>query len=145
VPRTLTILVLVAVGTLSAAGCADGDGSEATAAGPATTAAPGSGVTYGERSEPTSSRGSGDADTDDVRIEGFAFAPRTIAARTGQRIRWEHQDAGVTHTVTADNGAFRSGHLKKGDDFSHLFQAAGTFAYHCALHRDMRGTVKVSG
>ena len=143
-PRTLTILVLVAVGTLSAAGCADGDGSEA-AAGPAATAAPGSGGRYGERSEPTSSRGSGDADTDDVRIKGFAFAPRTIAARTGQRIKWEHQDTGVTHTVTADNGAFRSGHLKEGDDFSHLFQAAGTFAYHCAIHRDMRGTVKVSG
>jgi plastocyanin len=165
VRRTLTILLLVAVVALSAAGCAGEGGDEgAAAAGPATaapvtTAASSGGSAgggggrggydggYGDRSEPTSSRGirSGDADTDDVRIEGFAFAPKTIAAKVGQRIKWEHQDLGVTHTVTADQAAFRSGELEEGDEFSHLFRTAGTYNYHCAIHTDMRGTVKVSG
>jgi plastocyanin len=160
VRRTLTILLLVAVAALSAAGCAGEGGDEgAAAAGPATaapvTTAASSGGSgegggrggYGDRSEPTSSRGvrSGDADTDDVRIEGFAFAPTTIAAKVGQRIKWEHQDLGVTHTVTADQAAFRSGELEEGDEFSHLFRTAGTYNYHCAIHTDMRGTVKVSG
>ena len=56
----------------------------------------------------------------------------------------EHQDAGVTHKLTALDGTFRSGDLQEGDEFSHLFRAAGTFAYRCAIHPDMRGTVKVA-
>jgi plastocyanin len=156
VRRTPTILVLAALVAVAAAGCGDGGGDGGTtAAGPATTAASSGGSTgtgggrdgYGGGSEPTSSRasGSGDADTDDVRIEDFAFSPKTIAAKVGQRVKWEHQDVGVTHTITADEGGFRSGRLQEGGEFSHLFQTAGTHAYHCAIHQDMRGTVKVSG
>ena len=126
---------MVAVGSVLAAGCggATGDGAKAE---------PGS-----SRAEPTSSRGSaaGDADTDDVRIANFAFAPATVRARVGQRVKWEHQDAGVTHTVTAVGGGFRSGELREGDEFSHLFPTAGSFAYRCAIHPNMRGRVEVGG
>ena len=51
----------------------------------------------------------------------------------------------MTHTVTAVNGEFRSGKVAEGDVFSHRFGAAGTFAYHCAIHPGMRGTVRVGG
>ena len=78
-----------------------------------------------------------------MRIAGFAFAPRTVRAKVGQRVKWEHQDAGVTHTVTALDDTFGSGDLEEGEEFSHLFRTAGTFAYRCAIHTDMRGTVKV--
>jgi plastocyanin len=166
VRRTLKLLALVAVATVLAAACAgqDEDGG-AAAAGPAasaTTAAPdrstgenngggggrgdyGGGGGYGEDAEPTSSRAAGDADTDDVRISDFAFSPATISAKVGQRVKWEHQDSGVTHTVTAVQGGFRSGELEEGDEFSHLFRTTGSFAYRCAIHPDMRGRVKVSG
>ena len=164
--RTRNVLVMIAVGAVLAAGCATDGGDEgATAAGPAapaTTATPagsgagdggggrgdyGGGGGYGDRVEPTSSQesASGDAGTDGVRIADFAFAPATITAKVGQRVTWEHQDAGVTHTVTAVKGGFRSGELEEGEKFSHLFRTAGTFAYRCAIHPDMRGTVKVSG
>jgi plastocyanin len=95
----------------------------------------------------STSRGSasGDAGTDDVRIVDFAFVPRTVRAKVGQKVKWEHQDAGVTHTVTALDRSFRSGDLEEGDEFSHLFPTAGTFAYRCSIHPDMRGRVKVSG
>jgi plastocyanin len=41
----------------------------------------------------STSRGSasGDADTDDVRIVDFAFVPRTVRAKVGQKVKWEHQ------------------------------------------------------
>ena len=136
--RARSILVLVAVLAALETGCAGGDGSEGgAAAAPATTAAA-SGTTE-------AGHGSGDADTDDVRIVDFAFVPRTVRAKVGQKVKWEHQDAGVTHTVTALDRSFRSGELKEGDEFSHLFQRAGTFAYRCGIHADMRGAVKVSG
>jgi len=67
------------------------------------------------------------------------------SSKVGQKVSWEHQDAGVTHTVTALERSFRSGDLEEGDEFSHLFPTAGTFAYRCSIHPDMRGRVKVSG
>jgi plastocyanin len=138
VRRARSILVLVAVLAALETGCAGGDGSEGgAAAAPATTAAA-SGTTE-------AGRGGDDADTDDVRIVDFAFAPRTVRAGVGQKVKWEHQDAGVTHSIVALDGGFRSGELKEGDEFSYLFQRAGTFAYRCGIHPDMRGAVKVSG
>jgi plastocyanin len=150
VRRARSILVLVAVLAALETGCAGGDGGEGgAAAAPATTAAA-SGTTEtggrggdGDRSEPASSPA--DADTDDVRIVDFAFVPGTVKARVGQKVKWEHQDAGVTHSVVALDGGFRSGELEEGDEFSHLFQRAGAFAYRCGIHPDMRGAVKVSG
>ena len=141
--RARSILVLVAVLAALETGCAGGDGGEGgAAAAPATTAAA-SGTT--EATEPAGSRGNADADTDDVRVVDFAFDPGTVKARVGQKVKWEHQDAGVTHSVVALDGGFRSGELEEGDEFSHLFQRAGTFAYRCGIHPDMRGAVRVSG
>jgi plastocyanin len=143
VRRARSILVLVAVLAALETGCAGGDGGEGGAAAePATTAAA-SGTT--EATEPAGSRGNADADTDDVRVVDFAFDPGTVKARVGQKVKWEHQDAGVTHSVVALDGGFRSGELEEGDEFSHLFQRAGTFAYRCGIHPDMRGAVRVSG
>jgi plastocyanin len=136
VRRTLTILVLAAAVTVLA-GCTTAPGD--AAGGDVGTAAPGP-------SEPTSSRGGASGDgADGVRIADFAFAPATVGAKVGQQVTWEHQDAGVTHTVAAVGGGFRSGDLEEGGTFSHRFPAAGTFAYRCAIHPDMRGTVRVSG
>jgi plastocyanin len=51
----------------------------------------------------------------------------------------------VTHTVTALDKTFDSGDLEEGEEFSHPFRTAGTSAYRCTIHTDMRGTVKVGG
>jgi plastocyanin len=137
VRRTLTILVLVTAAALVAAGCAgdDGGGGEGQAAV----------VPAAASSSSSRASASGDAGTDGVRIADFAFAPRTITAKVGQTVNWEHQDAGVTHTVTALDKTFDSGGLEEGEEFSHPFRTAGTFAYRCTIHTDMRGTVKVGG
>lgn len=137
--RTLTILVLAAAVTVLAAGCTTAPDDATGGGGGGGAAAPGP-------AEPTSSRGRASGDgADGVRIEDFAFAPQTVGAKAGQQVTWEHQDAGVTHTVAAVGGGFRSGDLEEGDTFSHRFPTAGTFAYRCTVHPDMRGTVKVGG
>jgi plastocyanin len=46
--------------------------------------------------------------------------------------------------VTADGGSFGSGTLGGGSTFSHRFGSVGTFAYHCAIHSSMSGTVVVT-
>ena len=127
---------MLAVAAVLAAGCTGDGGNEVAGAVDSS----------GGRAEPTSSRGratGGGAGR--IRIENFAFAPATVRAKVGQRVGWEHQDPGVTHTVTALDGQFRSRELHEGDEFSHRFQTAGTFAYRCAIHPGMRGTVRVGG
>jgi plastocyanin len=141
VRRAATILALLCVSAVLAAGCAGDGGEHGAAAAPPSeaTSATGSG---GYR---RGGGGGGDGDTDDVRIVNFAFSPATVGAKVGQKVKWEHQDPGVTHTVTAMDGSFRSGRLEEGDEFTHIFSRAGTFAYRCSLHASMRGRIKVSG
>jgi plastocyanin len=46
--------------------------------------------------------------------------------------------------VTADDGSFGSGTLAQDAAFTRAFPIAGTFAYHCAIHPSMTGTVVVT-
>ena len=45
--------------------------------------------------------------------------------------------------MTADDGSFDSKSLASNATFSQTFAKAGTFAYHCAIHPGMKGTVTV--
>jgi plastocyanin len=61
----------------------------------------------------------------------------------GDSVKWTNEDS-ITHTVTADDGAFDSGNLAAGKAFSFTFDQAGTFAYHGKIHQRMTGTVTVT-
>jgi plastocyanin len=46
--------------------------------------------------------------------------------------------------VTADDASFTSDTIAGGATFSHTFDTAGTFAYHCTIHSQMKATVTVT-
>jgi len=75
-------------------------------------------------------------------IADFAFRPGSITVTAGETISWTNDDA-APHTATADDGSFDTGQLAEGASGSHTFTTAGTFAYHCAIHPSMHGTVTV--
>jgi predicted lipoprotein with Yx(FWY)xxD motif/plastocyanin len=75
-------------------------------------------------------------------IKGFAF-PSTIEVAAGQTVTWVNLDT-EAHTVTADDGSFKSENLAKDATFQHTFSSAATVRYHCELHPNMTGTVTVS-
>jgi plastocyanin len=77
-----------------------------------------------------------------VEIQGFRFRPANITIKRGTRVRWINRDS-AAHTVTANNGAFNSGLLRKGETFSRTFRTVGKRAYHCNPHPYMRGSVVV--
>lgn len=79
------------------------------------------------------------ADTS-VTISGFAFGPASVTVAVGDTVTWTNAD-GVGHTATGSG--FDTGSLANGASASVTFQAAGTFAYHCAIHPAMTGTVVV--
>jgi plastocyanin len=77
-----------------------------------------------------------------IHIRDFAFVPTTVTIRAGQTVRFVQDDA-AAHTVTAVDKSFDSGNLDKGKSWTHTFDTAGTYAYLCAYHPTMRGTVIV--
>jgi plastocyanin len=78
-----------------------------------------------------------------VDIAGFAFAPGSIEVVAGTTVTWTNSDA-APHTVTAADGSFDSGELAQGQSYSLTFDTPGSYAYACAIHPQMTGTVVVT-
>jgi plastocyanin len=75
-------------------------------------------------------------------IRDFSFAPASPTVTAGDSITWTNQGP-TDHTATAIDGSFNTGNLHKGQSRTLTFKHAGTFAYICALHPNMRGTLTV--
>jgi plastocyanin len=101
---------------------------------PATTA-----PTSAPTAAPTSAPLSGSVE---ATIAGFTFSPAELTIKVGTTVTWKNEDS-ATHTVSADDDSWGSNQLEKGDSFSFTFNQAGTFSYHCGVHRSMKGTITV--
>lgn len=77
-----------------------------------------------------------------VDIEGNAFSPDPITAAVGEAIQWTNADA-VPHTATLDEGDCGTDNIATGASLGLVFNEAGTYAYHCAVHPEMKGTIEV--
>jgi LPXTG-motif cell wall-anchored protein len=82
------------------------------------------------------------AETKNVTVKNFEFAPKEITVNVGDTVMW-HNDGPSPHTVTASDGSFDSGNMDAGKDFSFTFTKAGTFSYVCKYHDIMQATVTV--
>jgi plastocyanin len=92
------------------------------------------------------------ADTTDVTVSGFAFSPATVQIQPGDTVTWHFSGPDENHSVTSDAGQSESFDSDPNtgspfhtpaDTFSHQFNAAGRFTYHCKVHSFMTGTVQV--
>jgi plastocyanin len=81
----------------------------------------------------------------EVSIQHHMFMPATITVPVGTTVTWTNED-GAPHTVTSDGkGLFSSGWKLKGAHYAFAFTKAGTYPYHCSIHKGMHGTVVVTG
>lgn len=89
-----------------------------------------------------------------VTITDFTYGPDTVTIAAGKGVRWVNHGPS-THSATADSGAFNSGALgapgsdgyggmTAGGAYARAFSTPGTFAYHCAFHAQMTGTLIVT-
>ncbi len=77
-------------------------------------------------------------------IIDFAFQPPQLEVAAGSTITWVNTGE-YPHTVTADDGSFDSEVLLPTKTFSITMLEAGTFTYHCDVHRkDMTATIVVT-
>jgi plastocyanin len=73
----------------------------------------------------------------------LSFDPPQINVPTGSIVSWTNSDS-IQHTVTSDEqGLFDAGPISRGDTFENVFDSAGEFNYHCAIHPFMTGVVMV--
>jgi amicyanin len=79
-----------------------------------------------------------------VKIANFTFQAPVVTVKAGTVVTWTNGDD-IPHTVTANNGAFKSKVLDSGDGFSFTFAKAGEYAYFCSLHPHMTGKIIVKG
>ena len=78
-----------------------------------------------------------------VEIRNFAFSPRTLTVKAGTRITWTNRDEEPHVVVSAGKQFGSSPALDTGDSYAATFATPGTYAYYCAIHPMMTGTIIV--
>jgi plastocyanin len=125
--RTRLILSLLAC--VAIAGC----GSSSSSSKSTTTSAPAA------SSSSSSSSSSGGVT---IKAAGFAFAPKTVTVKKGQKVTWTNSDP-APHNVTSSDGTIKSKDFAKGQSFTYTASKAGTFHYVCTIHPQMKATLIV--
>jgi Icc protein len=80
--------------------------------------------------------------THDIVVDNFSFAPGTASVPAGTTITWTNHDD-VPHNIVSTERKFKSPVLDTDEQFSHRFDAPGTYQYFCSLHPKMTGQVVV--
>ena len=78
----------------------------------------------------------------EVVVDNFSFAPGTASISVGSTITWTNHDD-VPHNIVATERQFKSPVLDTGEQFSHRFDAPGSYMYFCSLHPKMTGRIMV--
>jgi plastocyanin len=125
-------LLLVALATLALGltaalvGCGGGGGTDSTssAGSPSSAAASTQGASA-------------------VTIKDYSFKPASITVPVGTTVKFTNEDS-TPHTATSkQSGVFESGPIETGKTGSVKLEKAGTYAYYCAFHPFMKGTITV--
>ena len=91
-------------------------------------------------SSPVSSAAVG---TGPVVISNYLYKAASLQVKAGAKVVFVNKDSSE-HTATADTGAaFDTGTLAQGKSSTITLNKPGTYAYHCAFHAFMRGTLVV--
>lgn len=87
------------------------------------------------------------ATTSTVTVSGsiHAFTNNSPTIALGDSVQWQANATNTTHTTTADKFSMWNFTLPAGSETTSpvVFDRAGGFAFHCAIHPSMRGTVMV--
>ena len=78
-----------------------------------------------------------------VVVDNFSFAPAVASVAHGATVTWINRDD-VPHNIVSTDRKFKSPVLDTDQQFSHTFEAAGTYEYFCSIHPRMTGRVVVA-
>ena len=78
-----------------------------------------------------------------VVLDNFSFSPATAKVLAGATVTWTNRDD-VPHNIVSTEKKFASPVLDTDQQFSHRFEAPGTYPYYCSLHPRMTGQIVVA-
>ncbi|HEX6666987.1 MAG TPA: cupredoxin family copper-binding protein [Solirubrobacterales bacterium] len=97
----------------------------------------------GDDTTATDTSSASSAGAEAVKIVDFEYIPPNITVPAGTTVSFENEDS-AAHTATSkESGAFDSGTIKGGATGEIKLEQPGTFAYFCAFHPFMKGTIVV--
>ena len=78
-----------------------------------------------------------------IEIKDFAFNPKTITVKSGEKVTWINRDE-EPHTIVSVEKQFKkSSALDTDQEFTITAAAPGTYSYFCSVHPKMTGTIVV--
>ncbi|HYO10267.1 MAG TPA: cupredoxin family copper-binding protein [Tepidisphaeraceae bacterium] len=77
-----------------------------------------------------------------VNIGKLKYDPAEVTIKAGEKVVWVNKDDN-DHTVTANDGSFKSENLGRGEKFEHTFKKPGRYEYHCRYHPRMKAVIIV--
>lgn len=74
-----------------------------------------------------------------------AYGTNPLRIQAGTKVTWVNNDS-MAHTATSGTGAWDSGSIAPGQQYSFTFNDAGVYPYFCAIHgqASMSGTIEVA-
>jgi plastocyanin len=78
-----------------------------------------------------------------IEIKDFAFNPKTLTVKSGEKVTWINRDE-EPHTVVSVEKQFKkSPPLDTDQEFTVTAGAPGTYTYFCSVHPKMTGIIVV--
>ena len=78
-----------------------------------------------------------------IEIKDFAFNPKTITVKSGEKVTWTNRDE-EPHTIVSVEKQFKkSTALDTDQEFTITAGVPGTYTYFCSVHPKMTGTIVV--
>ena len=134
----IPIVPLIVVAAFAVAAC--GSSATASPAGGASAPAASSG---GGGAAACATAAAGTAATVTVEYKDFKPAPDPVTAKVGDVVGWTNGDSSP-QTPTLDDGSCGTDNISTGATGLLVFNAPGTYTYHCKIHSSMKGfTIKV--
>ena len=124
-------LLVSLIASAAIAGCGSSSSSSSTstpAASPTTSTA---------ASSPSASPG-----TVQIKAASFAFSPKSVTVKKGQKVTWTNGDP-APHNVTSSDGTLKSPDFNQGKSYTYTATKTGTFNYICTIHPQMKATLTV--
>lgn len=78
-----------------------------------------------------------------ITIKNFTFSPNPVEVKAGQTVKVKNAD-NTTHTLTADDKTFDTGNIQAGTSPTFRAPKPGNYPFHCNIHADMHGNLKVT-
>lgn len=142
----MTLIVGALTALLAACGgSATPSPSASTAAAPSTAASAAAGESGGASAGASGGAGgaggalscatapSGSTATVNVTIQNFQYSPQPVQAKVGDIVAWTNKDA-APHSATMDDGSCDTDTINANASAMLVFNAPGTYTYHCKIH-----------